>query len=1090
MAQTYPAALSHFAVFCPELGPDEDTAHEQLLFYAAAALPPFYPCSPNDYYARGTHLRRRSSGSSHSAGGASPTTAVRLTGEGNAQGAERVVSLDTKLREIGLATALVSFSSTFTGAREPFHIVRSEKRRTVVYEPEPGILIQLAVVLPRSVRAFGREKDAYSVEFLDHRISDQALKAWVQQEHSAFCLLHGPLSRARAGQQRLVRRQLDAFYGRTLAHWDARWAEELALLAALQPVPRLPIGSISLGGFDELWRDLGSCEPVCGAAVLWRGAEVIWSTGDGTDPARLRALIAWSRAAYAPVFALKPPRRRPQLASQAQSMRVSRQQPRGPSVSSNKPQSSSLLAAGGWLWNWGASTTANTDTAKAATTAERGAQSSNSESRAPAEFSEAESSDEDRSNEDDAYSRSGRDAATASTSRAPSLVAGAGAVGGLTQAFSRAVNLLVEPRPPTPPEADPALAAPESLALPSSAHYTLTAADIDALQQQQQQQQLHGHGPRDADAESLRSVGSLASVRTSATAAPVVGINRVSIARARSNTTQTAGQPGMLNSWQQHAMPSRLMGIPHHTRTPSITSNYSAATADSTQVLRDDTRVSARSWWPQSWMWGSASSSTAAGASAGKAVPAIPESPHMDSDCDSASGLDTSTTFLYTGEYPFPGLSEEPSGDRTPALLLRGTDGKEESGDGGDGSSDGDSVSDGTSSRLNLAMEDNMPPVYAHGANVDHSRGVVLSPRAVPGMLYDTRLLRLLYAFSGKNKGNEISSSNSNGGANIEQPLFMQQPSDPLDGMCKTLVYKYGQMLFIIFGHPHADSNSTSHGAGGADDGMQQRDAQVSVDSQAAPPKFAYRGSASAVARRHRRAMGARRAQQMQGPVATHAGNSPPPESLRFTAEEAQGIETCLLRYAESLHAATLRDAQELQQSRAADISTSSASAARKHTRAPPYIYVEKPSRLTQTNWLPDTPDATLGAAIPLNRSYKGFVREASAGGNSLLVSSSAATTGFGSLSANVRLTLAMVNAELSRTSSDGTVDVCVRMQNKGWVAASTSIMPLSEANNDDAVPQGSECYCVIDQPKATLADALTFLSRVSNQAASASQIY
>ncbi|KAJ2397291.1 hypothetical protein GGF41_008472, partial [Coemansia sp. RSA 2531] len=122
--------------------PDEDNTHEQLLFYAAAALPPFYPYSANDYYARTTHLRRRSSGSSSSAVIATPTitptTVTKPSGPTAGMGSgggERVVSLDMKLREIGLAAALVTFANSFGTGKNNFHVVHSEKRRTVVFEP-------------------------------------------------------------------------------------------------------------------------------------------------------------------------------------------------------------------------------------------------------------------------------------------------------------------------------------------------------------------------------------------------------------------------------------------------------------------------------------------------------------------------------------------------------------------------------------------------------------------------------------------------------------------------------------------------------------------------------------------------------------------------------------------------------------------------------------------------------------------------------------------------------------------------------------------------------------------------------------------
>ncbi|KAJ2502128.1 hypothetical protein IWW47_003037, partial [Coemansia sp. RSA 2052] len=168
MASTvYPVALSHFAVFCPALGPDEDNTHEQLLFYAGAVLPPFYPYSANDYYARTTHLRRRSSGGSNSSaitptgtpaggGGGSVSFASTTKPSSNSRtsGGERVVSLDMKLREIGLAAALVTFGNSFGTNKSKFHVVHSEKRRTVVFEPERGVLMQLSVVLPRRVQPY------------------------------------------------------------------------------------------------------------------------------------------------------------------------------------------------------------------------------------------------------------------------------------------------------------------------------------------------------------------------------------------------------------------------------------------------------------------------------------------------------------------------------------------------------------------------------------------------------------------------------------------------------------------------------------------------------------------------------------------------------------------------------------------------------------------------------------------------------------------------------------------------------------------------------------------------------------------------
>ncbi|KAJ1799042.1 hypothetical protein LPJ75_006733, partial [Coemansia sp. RSA 2598] len=292
-----------------------------------------------------------------------------------------------------------------------------------------------------------------------------------------------------------------------------------------------------------------------------------------------------------------------------------------------------------------------------------------------------------------------------------------------------------------------------------------------------------------SDGDSLRSVGSLASVRTTATAA--VGINRINATRARSNTTQTgpSSVAGLLASWQ----PTRGLGIPRHVRTPSIASNSSAMTVDSTRVLRDDTRVSSRSWWPQTWGWGSS------GSSAATALPPSTVATHAEPlmtvfEQDVESATDPATTFLFTGEHAFPGM--EPSATATSVdggSEYSGHPATQRAEENGSGSG-GDQDDQETSSRLGMAMVEEMPSVYEHGVNVDRSRGVVLAPRGIPGMQYDTKQLHRLY-----NPGTQTGAYEQTTFPEI--PLFMRPSQDTnADGMCRTLVYRYGQMLYFVFG--------------------------------------------------------------------------------------------------------------------------------------------------------------------------------------------------------------------------------------------------------------------------------------------------
>ncbi|KAJ2559828.1 hypothetical protein EV175_000142 [Coemansia sp. RSA 1933] len=1147
MGSVYPAALSHFAVFCPSLGPDEDTAHEQLLFYAAATLPAFYPYSANDYYARNVHLRRQSSGSntvaetstgtlpiSSSTGGRrggsrSPTNRIIATSnkaEDNTTTAvsrERVVSLDMKLREIGLGAALLAFAGTFGADSRQFHVVHSEKRRTLLFQPEPGVLIQLSVVLPRRVRPYGKEKDAYTIEFLDSQIADGALEAWLRQEYWAFRMLFGPIGRVMRkrsmGVRQVVKRQLDLFFGKTMWAWDSRWdpkiGSELDLLHSLLPLPQLPLGSISLGGFEEFWRDLSMLSTerrapdgelpagplVHDAVVLWRGREIVWSSwilSDSAEPSEkgqaedrvhlLRALVSWSRAVYAPVFEVAPtnktgdvrgrvrqtpmsPPSRPMSALSAGSSRVA-----------ERAASHSLTASGGWgafpgsswLWGWGGG---------------GGAQQTTHPHRSDA-ASSGECTDSNRSSADG-------NRPTSPTNN----------VMGISQALSRAVNLLVEPRPPTPPEEDPVFASADLPPPPvqeianNPDQYVITASDIDASGTR------GAMLVRDSDVESLWSVGSLASVKTTrTTAAPAIGMStrtlaqRSSVGRVRSSTIQQGNVIGGGTSVPSYSFLSRpLPQPPHlgrHSRTPSGAS--SIGTAASTQ-LRDDTRVSLRSWWPTAWSWKSTNEEEEEEAEEHPSP--LAAEVHYASP-QSSSGINMDSTFLFTGEHPFPGArapSQErvdsgqvppAGGNRAKHILVKNTEEEEESTNAEESHHNQQTID-----QLGLAMDEELPAVYEHGAGVDASRGVVLAPRAVEGMLYDTRLVRLLYGDESADAGNRVyHEQQQRSGAMAEMPLFFsctssssrqKEGSLPCDhpmhaartpvqkqkhqmvgdiaARCsRTLAYKYGDMLYIVFGAPRGNcADSVSDKSKGKQAAEEEEPISESSIVDASSSRRGRR------ARKERR----RKAAASSNNDGFHIdnGGSPAEGNVRFSTNEALAIEGAILRYAESLQAATERDVGEIHAQRQKEVQLA------KQRRIPPYMYHKEAGeeeedghvrRLTTTltNWQRQD-------VLPVNRSFQGLVD--GDGSNKQEVK------GDSSLSLlmqpeNVRTALSAVNAELLKHRENGDdVSLCVRMQDKGWVTA------------QHHQRRQEQSFCVVDQQNATLADAHSFLSRISKRARS-----
>ncbi|KAJ1768634.1 hypothetical protein LPJ54_005038, partial [Coemansia sp. RSA 1824] len=886
--------------------------HEQLLFYAAAAVPAFYPYSANDYFARNVHLRRRSSGGPNETGQTKSGRPHRSTGPSHsgvrAEGAqvrERVVSLDTKLREIGLGSALIAFAATFGQpvASKKFHTVHSEKRRTLIYEAEPGIFVQLSIVLPRRVRPYAKEKDAYSIEFLDTELSDQALRAWLRHEYEAYRLVFGPVGRdlKRSGLRQRVKRQLEAFFGRTMWQWDQRWdpqkGNELDLLFALEPVPVVPVGPISLGGFDEFWRDLGllrvgcrldaenegmqALEPghgedlqplVHSAVVLWRGTELVWSSwanDDSVDDAvgehtlLQRVLVAWSRAVYAPAFNVQPlvGVKAPSRPSSSLSI-AETPVPADSTLQGLEHRGGWSLPGTNWLWGW------------------RDPEPKPAPITDPAYASSSESSKSSISD----------DVAV-----------------GLSHALSRAVNALVEPRPPTPPEVDPVFMSEEFALSPNDVVGTSSGAML----------------VRDADATSLRSLASVQTTRT--TVHEPVG--RSTVVRNRSNTIQHAhAERGVLAvpGWQQSMYMRRSQG-----RAPSVASN---ATIEST-LLRADTRVSSRGWWPWS---AKPSPDEQSDVDAGAAESIFGDSPH------GSSGTDLASTFVYTGKHPFPGLVPADS-SHGPNVIDQ--DSNEES--------HGE-----TASQLGRAMDDDLPSAYPHGVDVDPSRGIVLAPRALCGMMYDTRLVRLLFH----------TPINQHGAADL--PLHIRGGPADTHGNCRVFAYKFGDLLFLALGAtPATHANPLN--------------VQEKVDTR----------------RRRRRARPAKPAES---------------ECDKFTESEAREIEASILRYAESLHAATRRDARDASNQRVREAQLA------RTRRVPPYV------RQSMTGGLPQT-HTSWNERIPTNQSFMGFV------GANDTENTECRDKSPDVLTAGVRQALCVVRSETLQST------VCVRMHDKGWVAGQHS---------------------------------------------------
>ncbi|ORX45862.1 hypothetical protein DM01DRAFT_313727 [Hesseltinella vesiculosa] len=108
--------------------------------------------------------------------------------------ANKVIPADVKMKQVGLAQALVSVASTFSS--QPTQNVHSQKNRMVFLQPEPGFWFHMCVELGIHRRQIkdpkGNEK--LVTEYLDTELNDHALSGLLQVAYEQFKLLNGTMT--------------------------------------------------------------------------------------------------------------------------------------------------------------------------------------------------------------------------------------------------------------------------------------------------------------------------------------------------------------------------------------------------------------------------------------------------------------------------------------------------------------------------------------------------------------------------------------------------------------------------------------------------------------------------------------------------------------------------------------------------------------------------------------------------------------------------------------------------------------------------------------------------------------------------------
>ncbi|KAF9576982.1 vacuolar fusion protein ccz1 [Mortierella alpina] len=180
-----PATLGYFCIYNPDFGPTDETQHEQLLYYVA----------------------------------------------------RKTVSIDAKMRNIGLAQGLVNFARIFSPTA-PCENVHSQKNRLVFYEAEPGYWLHLIRIIP---------------EYLDQDVHDTVVSALLRQAYAMYRVANGTMDSlvaAHEGNTRPLQRRLEEFFESWVLGWN--FEKTMTLERALDGINYLPLSRAGHLSVDRL----------------------------------------------------------------------------------------------------------------------------------------------------------------------------------------------------------------------------------------------------------------------------------------------------------------------------------------------------------------------------------------------------------------------------------------------------------------------------------------------------------------------------------------------------------------------------------------------------------------------------------------------------------------------------------------------------------------------------------------------------------------------------------------------------------------------------------------------------------------------
>ncbi|KAI8847624.1 hypothetical protein BC829DRAFT_395888 [Chytridium lagenaria] len=173
--------------------------------------------------------------------------------------------LDERMRQVGLAQALVNFSASF-GPSRPCEGVMTEKHRMALLEVEPGYWMTLKVKFGYTVRT---TKDGQKQVEYSRTIGESVLRCILQRCYDMFRLFSKSLTEIEATHSKdIVRQRLDDVFVRYL---DRLNFENLDILEDLGGITYLTLQQPSFLKILSFVNDIEQRFPiVSGVCILWR----------------------------------------------------------------------------------------------------------------------------------------------------------------------------------------------------------------------------------------------------------------------------------------------------------------------------------------------------------------------------------------------------------------------------------------------------------------------------------------------------------------------------------------------------------------------------------------------------------------------------------------------------------------------------------------------------------------------------------------------------------------------------------------------------------------------------------------------------